>query len=85
MFWLGSLSAQQSQFMVFEFVKSGNDQNFRLYRVKEFREKCIDKHWNDKTIMDGDFWALQSEMITHFQYVMVTYYNDPVKYLDGFR
>jgi hypothetical protein len=84
MFWAGSLSAQQSQFMVFEFVKVENDQIFDYIEFKDLMEKVYRQALNDKKINGWDFWSLQSgNDHSNFQYIMVTYYNDPVKMMDG--
>jgi hypothetical protein len=84
MFWAGSLSAQQSQFMVFEFVKVENDQIFDYIEFKDLMEKVYRQALNDKKITGWDFWSLQSgNDHSDFQYIMVTYYNDPVKMMDG--
>jgi hypothetical protein len=84
MFWAGSLSARESQFMVFEFVKVENDQIFDYIEFKDLMEKVYRQALNDKKITGWDFWSLQSgNGHSDFQYIMVTYYNDPVKMMDG--
>jgi hypothetical protein len=84
MFWAGSLSARESQFMVFEFVKVENDQIFDYIEFKDLMEKVYRQALNDKKITGWDFWSLQSgNDRSDFQFIMVTYYNDPVKMMDG--
>ncbi len=84
MFWTGILTAQQSQFMVFEFVKVENDQIFDYIEFKDLMEKVYRQALNDKKISGWDFWALQSgNDHSDFQYIMVTYFDDPVKMMDG--
>jgi hypothetical protein len=84
MFWAGSLSARESQFMIFEFMKVENDQIFDYIEFKDLMEKVYRQALNDKKITGWDFWSLQSgNGHSDFQYIMVTYYNDPVKMMDG--
>lgn len=84
MFWAGSLTAQQPKFMVFEFVKVENDQIFDYIEFKDLMEKVYRQALNDKEISGWDFWSLQSGGDrSEFQYIMVTYYDDPVKMMDG--
>ena len=82
--WAGSLSAQQTQYMVFEFIKVENDQLFDYIEFKDLMEKVYRQALNDKQIKGWDFWSLQSGA-DHgaFQYIMITYYDDPVKMMSG--
>jgi len=84
LFWASSLAAQQTQFMVFEFVKVENDQIFDYIEFKDLMEKVYRQALNDKKIAGWDFWALHSGADhADFQYIMVTYFDDPVKMMDG--
>lgn len=82
--WAGSLSAQPTQYMVFEFIKVENDQLFDYIEFKDLMEKVYRQAFNDKQIKGWDFWSLQSGA-DHgsFQYIMITYYDDPVKMMNG--
>lgn len=84
MLWVSSLKAEQTQYMVFEFVKVENDQLFDYIEFKDLMEKVYRQALNDKRIKGWDFWALQSGADqADFQYIMVTYYNDPVQMMNG--
>ncbi|WP_026956971.1 hypothetical protein [Algoriphagus vanfongensis] len=82
--WFSTLSAQQTQYLVFEFIKVENDQIFDYIEFKDLMEKVYRQAKNDGQINGWDFWALQSGG-THsdFQYIMITYFNDPVKMMNG--
>jgi hypothetical protein len=82
--WAGSLKAQQTQYTVFEFIKVENDQLFDYIEFKDLMQKVYRQALNDKRIKGWDFWSLQSGGDhTDFQYIMVTYYDDPVKMMNG--
>lgn len=84
MLWVSSLKAQQTQYMVFEFVKVDNDQLFDYIEFKDLMEKVYRQALSDKRIKGWDFWSLQSGGDhADFQYIMVTYYDDPVKMMNG--
>ncbi|MEP0710417.1 hypothetical protein [Algoriphagus sp.] len=84
MLWVSSLKAQQTQYMVFEFIKVENDQLFDYIEFKDLMEKVYRQALSDKRIKGWDFWALQSGASqADFQYIMVTYYNDPVQMMNG--
>lgn len=84
MLWAGSLKAQESQYMVFEFIKVEDDQLFDYIEYKDLMQKVYRQAFNDKQIKGWDFWSLQSAgEDTDFQYIMVTYYEDPVKMMNG--
>ncbi|WP_191322062.1 hypothetical protein [Algoriphagus aquimarinus] len=84
MLWVSSLKAQQTQYMVFEFVKVDNDQLFDYIEFKDQMEKVYRQALNDQRIKGWDFWSLQSGGDhSDFQYIMVTYYDDPVKMMNG--
>ncbi|HAH38010.1 MAG TPA: hypothetical protein DEQ87_20060 [Algoriphagus sp.] len=82
--WFSSLRAQQTQYMVFEFIKVENDQIFDYIEFKDFMEKVYRQALNDDQINGWDFWALQSGADhSDFQYIMITYFDDPVKMMNG--
>ncbi|MBN3582407.1 hypothetical protein JYB64_08405 [Algoriphagus aestuarii] len=79
-----SIKAQQSEYMVFDFIKVENDQIFDYIEFKDLMEKVYRQALNDKKIKGWDFWSLQSGADqSAFQYIMVTYYDDPVKMMNG--
>lgn len=82
--WAGVLNAQQTQYMVFEFIKVEKDQLFDYIEFKDLMEKVYRQALNDKRIKGWDFWSLQSGGDeADFQYIMVTSYDDPVKMMNG--
>lgn len=85
MLWVGSLKAQQPQYSVFEFIKVENDQIFDYIEFKDLMVKVYRQAFNDKRIKGWDFWSLQSgaDEKNKFQYIMVTYYNNPVDMMHG--
>lgn len=84
MLWAGLLSAQQTQYMVFEFIKVNNEQLFEYIEFKDFMEKVYRQALNDKRIKGWDFWRVQNGQDQgNYQCIMVTYYDDPVKMMNG--
>lgn len=82
--WAGVLNAQQTQYMVFEFIKVEKDHLFDYIEFKDLMEKVYRQALNDKIINGWDIWRLQNGADQgNFQYVMVTYFNDPVKMMNG--
>lgn len=76
--------AQQAQYMVFDFIKVENDQIFDYIEFKDLMEKVYRQALNDNKIKGWDFWSLQSGADqSAFQYIMITYYNDPVNMMNG--
>ena len=81
---MGALQAQQTQYMVFDFIKVEKDKLFDYIEFKDLLEKVYRQAFNDKQINGWDFWSLQNGADGgDFQYIMVTYYNDPVKMMNG--
>jgi hypothetical protein len=81
---VSGIRAQQNQYMVFDFIKVENDQIFDYIEFKDLMEKVYRQALNDKKIKGWDFWALQSGADqSAFQYIMVTYYDDPVNMMNG--
>lgn len=84
MLWAFTANAQKERYMVLEFVKVESDQLFDYIEFKDLMEKVYRQALNDGQITGWDFWALQSGAShSDFQYIMITYYNDPVKMMDG--
>ncbi len=84
MLMTSSIKAQQAQYMVFDFVKVENDQVFDYIEFQDLMEKVYRQALNDKQIKGWDFWSLQSGADeASFQYIMVTYYDDPVKMMNA--
>ena len=83
-FWAASVQAQDNQYMVFEFIKVENDQIFDYIEYTNMMEKVYRQALNDDEISGWDFWSIQSGADESlFQYIMVTYYDDPVKMMNG--
>lgn len=84
LFMASGIRAQQTQYMVFDFIKVENDQIFDYIEYKDLMEKVYRQALNDDKIKGWDFWALQSGADqSTFQYITITYYNDPVKMMNG--
>lgn len=82
--WINSLQAQETNYLVFEFVKVENDQLFDYIEYKDLMEKVYRQALNDGKITGWDFWSLQSGGDdSDFQHIMVTYYDDPVNMMNG--
>lgn len=80
----GVLTAQQTQYMVFEFIKVEKDHLFDYIEFKDLMEKVYRQALNDKRIKAWDFWSLQNGADAgDFQYIMVTTYTDPVSMMNG--
>ncbi|MBN7816371.1 hypothetical protein [Algoriphagus pacificus] len=80
----GTIRAQQTQYMVFDFIKVENDQIFDYIEFKDLMEKVYRQALNDKKIKGWDFWSLQSGADqSAFQYIMITYFDDPVEMMNG--
>lgn len=82
--WVNILKAQQTQYMVFEFIKVEKDQLFDYIEFKDLMEKVYRQAFNDQLINGWDIWRLQNGA-DHgdFQYVMVTYFKNPVNMMNG--
>lgn len=79
-----SAQAQDDQYMVFEFLKVENDQIFDYLEYTDQMEKVYRQALNDDEINGWDFWSIQSGGDeSAFQYIMITYYDDPVKMMSG--
>lgn len=79
-----AIQAQQQRFMVFEFIKVESNQTYDFMEFKEFMDKVYQTAINDKRITGWDLWSLQSGAdVGEFQYITITYYNDPVSMMNG--
>jgi hypothetical protein len=75
---------QQTKFLVFEFIKVESNQTYDFIEHKDFMEKVYQGAINDKRITGWDLWSLQSGADpSEFQYITVTYFNDPVSMMNG--
>ncbi|MDF2158279.1 hypothetical protein [Algoriphagus sp. CAU 1675] len=83
--WTSAIRAQQTnRYMVFDFIKVENDQIFDYIEFKDLMENVYRQALNDDQIVGWDFWSLQSGADhSTFQYIMITYYEDPVKMMNG--
>jgi hypothetical protein len=75
---------QEKRYMVFEFMKveTGNTVNYMDH--KDFLERIYQKAVNNGDMAGWDFWSLKSGADAgEFQYVTITYYDDPVKMMQG--
>ncbi|WP_143961530.1 hypothetical protein [Litoribacter populi] len=75
---------QERKYLVFEFMKveTGNTINYMDH--KDFLERIYQKAVEKGDITGWDFWSLKSGTDSgEFQYVTVTYYDDPVKMMTG--
>ncbi|WP_100627406.1 hypothetical protein [Algoriphagus formosus] len=76
--------AQKERFMVLEFINVESDQLFEYIEFKDLMEKVYRQARNDDQIAGWDFWSLHSGADhSDFQYIMITYYDDPVKMMSG--
>ena len=57
--WVNILKAQQTQYMVFEFIKVEKDHLFDYIEFKDLMEKVYRQALNDKRIKGWDFWRVQ--------------------------
>lgn len=80
-----SAAAQEShQYLVIEFIKVSSNQMVDYSENKDFLEKIYEQAVKQGDIQGWDLWSLQSGPDQGgFQYVTITYYNDPVKMMNG--
>ncbi|MCH7398095.1 hypothetical protein MM236_08850 [Belliella sp. DSM 107340] len=83
--FLSSLSiAQDSRYLVFEFIKVESTQMYDFIEYKDFMEKVYQSAVNDNKIAGWDFWSLHSGNDSgEFQYIAITYFNDPVSMMNS--
>lgn len=90
--WLISVMAvvnvygQDERFLVLEFIKVEPNKVLDYLEYKEFLAEVYQQEKKDGHIKGWDFWSLQSGSELegeNFQYVTVTYYDDPVSMMNG--
>ncbi|RPA69025.1 hypothetical protein EF405_04210 [Cyclobacteriaceae bacterium YHN15] len=80
------VKAQQTRYLVFEFIKVESNQTYDFIEHIEFLEKLYKAAINDKKIQGWDFWSLQSGADpSEFQYITITYFSDPVSMMNGLQ
>ncbi|SNS15454.1 hypothetical protein SAMN06295967_10496 [Belliella buryatensis] len=80
----GSIWAQETRYLVFEFFKVESSEMYDFIEHKDFMEKVYQSAINDKKISGWDFWSLQSGADSgEFQYITITYYDNPVAMMSG--
>jgi hypothetical protein len=85
-FAVSMANAQAPNYLVFEFIKVESNQTYDFIEFKDFMEKIYVAAVNDKKIKGWDFWALQSGADpSEFQYITITYYDNPVTMMNGFQ
>ena len=83
-FLSGVVLAQDSKYLVFEFIKVESTQMYDFIEYKDFMEKVYQSAVNDNKIAGWDFWSLHSGNDSgEFQYITITYFNDPVSMMNG--
>lgn len=81
---LSMIHAQQTRYLVFEFIKVESSQTYDFIEFKDFMEKVYRAAISDKKIQGWDFWSLQSGADpSEFQYITIIYYRDPVSMMNG--
>lgn len=81
---IGTVAAQETKYLVFEFIKVETSQMYDFIEHKDFMEKVYQSAVNDKKILGWDFWSLQSGADEgEFQYITITYFKDPVTMMNG--
>ncbi|MCH7415408.1 hypothetical protein MM213_18050 [Belliella sp. R4-6] len=84
LFLFGVVLAQDSRYLVFEFIKVETSQMYEFIDYKGFMEKVYQSAVDDNKILGWDFWSLHSGNDTgEFQYITITYYKDPVSMMNG--
>lgn len=76
--------SQEKKYMVFEFMKVNSEKTLSFIENKDFLEKIYEAAVESGDIKGWDFWSLKSGSEGgEFHYVTVTYYDDPVKMMQG--
>lgn len=76
--------AQNNRYLVFEFIKVESGQTFDYLEYKEFLGKIYEQAVSNGDIAGWDFWSLQKGPNNeNFQYATITYFDDPVKMMNG--
>lgn len=78
------LFAQEKKYLVFEFIRVDANMMFDYLEYKEFLAKVYGQSIKNGDIIGWDLWSLQSGSEGEpFQYATITYYDDPVKMMNG--
>ncbi|MEX2568603.1 MAG: hypothetical protein WD431_21860 [Cyclobacteriaceae bacterium] len=78
------LYAQEKNYLVFEFIRVEPNSVLDYLEYKEFMAKVHEVSIEEGEIIGWDLWSLQSGSEGEpFQYVTVTYYDDPVKMMNS--
>jgi hypothetical protein len=86
LFAIANVYGQDEQFLVLEFIKVEPNKVLDYLEYKEFLTKVYKQEKEDGHILGWDFWSLQSGSDLegeNFQYLTVTYYEDPVSMMNG--
>ncbi|KEO73863.1 hypothetical protein [Anditalea andensis] len=76
--------AQEKNYLVFEYMRVEKGNTLPYIEYKDFLEKLYQESNNQGDIKGWDFWSLKSGAEQEdFHYLTVTYYNDPVKMMEG--
>src|SRR5699024_6497990 len=76
--------SQENRYLVFEFIKVETVQRLDYLEYKDFLDKIYHHAAENGDITGWDFWSLQTGANNEaFQYVTVTYYDDPVNMMNG--
>jgi hypothetical protein len=77
--------SQEKRYLVFEFIKVETGQTFDYLEYKEFLNEIYQQAVSNGEIAGWDFWSLKTGANNEgFQYVTITYYEDPVNMMNGF-
>ncbi len=84
LFFSIQLTAQEKLYLVFEFMKVDNEQQSAYMETEEFWAKIHEQRIKNGDIIGWDLWSLQpGGEDQHFQYLVVTLFNDPVKMMSN--
>lgn len=76
--------SQEKRYLVFEFIKVESGQTFDYLEYQEYLNKIYQKAVSNGDIIGWDFWSLQTGANNQdFQYVTITYFDDPVSMMNG--
>src|SRR5690554_5379615 len=76
--------SQGDRYLVFEFIKVESAQTFDYLEYKEFLNNIYKQAAANGDILGWDFWSLQTGANNQdFQYVTITYFDDPVSMMNG--
>ncbi len=79
-----ALMAQEKNYLVFEFIRIEAGKTIDYLEYKDFLSSIYQKAVDSGDIIGWDLWSLRrSADPDAFHYATVTYYNDPVKMMNG--